>query len=794
MDDTQRTDDCLVPLQLGVGVPGGAEVLVHTARTLLENNPGWACASNDLRNGFNACRRDKVLEAVRSNPRFSQYYPSLYKQYCRHATLLANGKPIFPPAAHVDAPSSSETQYGSDSGDQDHTGPLRQPTQPARAVTSRQGVRQGDPAGPWLFAAALHPALLALQAAFPDVHILAYLDDVYLIGPPARAHSALLQLQETCRATLELDSRMDKVEFYCPAATEQARPALAAGDPPLPTPPLDAEAAGAQRGTSGCGGDPLSLPCLHSTPDIKGSPWNPEPAKRFIRGFKCLGTFIGERDWVVGQLRSTLQKHLAPLATITQLADTDKHRNRLQCQLAIIRWCTASSANYWLRTTPTDCFEPDPDHPTEAASAHDAPLQAALADILEFDATTSEGAAALTQISLPRSLGGLGIPLAAATAGPAYLGSIVSNWHLVARLTPALAAVDFTEPATLPPSLARAAATHNALSTDQLALARAYVAIDALPKTGHGGLSVYRPSGLPTAPPPLSQCSTQPLKSAQRVYSHILHHRRWKELYESLADDGKPRDLVRLIQTSQPDATAFLAALPTRLNAVIDTASMLTATQRLLGVPLSVLSGLSCDPFGDTAVNANTDFTIRHNAALDAWVKALKKVFRGHKVDRGGRIDADCLPDGTIYEYPTRGLKTYLEVKLKSPLGSDGAPNNPDGERAAFAGLCHLSDEIHDKYSSRLGSNKLITLIADTFGALHPDARKAVLDANERLARGRDTLAPTDPCDPRAGAPSPDEKRRVPRPLLPVSIAVHCAIAAHIHRYADQLRSAADAA
>ena len=58
------------------------------------------------------------------------------------------------------------------------------------------------------------------------------------------------------------------------------------------------------------------------------------------------------------------------------------------------------------------------------------------------------------------------------------------------------------------------------------------MAIDALPKTGHGGLSVYRPSGLPTAPPPLSQCSTQPLKSAQRVYSHILHHRRWKELYE----------------------------------------------------------------------------------------------------------------------------------------------------------------------------------------------------------------------------------------------------------------------
>ena len=195
---------------------------------------------------------------------------------------------------------------------------------------------------------------------------------------------------------------------------------------------------------------------------------------------------------------------------------------------------------------------------------------------------------------------------------------------------------------------------------------------------------------------------------------------------------------------------------------------MLTATQRLLGVPLSVLSGLSCDPFGDTAVNANTDFTIRHNAALDAWVKALKKVFRGHKVDRGGRIDADCLPDGTIYEYPIRGLKTYLEVKLKSPLGSDGAPNNPDCERAAFAGLCHLSDEIHDKYSSRLGSNKLIAPSSLTLSApstLTPAKRFSTL-TSALPAAGTHSLPPTHAT--RARAPPPRTKNDAyPAPSFP---------------------------
>jgi hypothetical protein len=45
---TAATADTPAPLQLGVGIKGGTEILVHTARLLLEANPTWACCSNDL--------------------------------------------------------------------------------------------------------------------------------------------------------------------------------------------------------------------------------------------------------------------------------------------------------------------------------------------------------------------------------------------------------------------------------------------------------------------------------------------------------------------------------------------------------------------------------------------------------------------------------------------------------------------------------------------------------------------------------------------------------------------------
>ena len=49
-------------------------------------------------------------------------------------------------------------------------------------ISSESGVHQGDPLGSTLFAPALHPIIMKVADAHPDVHILAYADNVFMIG------------------------------------------------------------------------------------------------------------------------------------------------------------------------------------------------------------------------------------------------------------------------------------------------------------------------------------------------------------------------------------------------------------------------------------------------------------------------------------------------------------------------------------------------------------------------------------------------------------------------------------
>ena len=49
-------------------------------------------------------------------------------------------------------------------------------------ISSEQGVHQGDPLGPVLFSMGIHPILIKLQESHKNVVVLAYLDDVYLLG------------------------------------------------------------------------------------------------------------------------------------------------------------------------------------------------------------------------------------------------------------------------------------------------------------------------------------------------------------------------------------------------------------------------------------------------------------------------------------------------------------------------------------------------------------------------------------------------------------------------------------
>ena len=64
-------------------------------------------------------------------------------------------------------------------------------------LLSQQGVHQGDPLGPALFLLVIHTILNDVQAENLEVVILAYLDDVMILGPPLDVLNAFYDLKSS---------------------------------------------------------------------------------------------------------------------------------------------------------------------------------------------------------------------------------------------------------------------------------------------------------------------------------------------------------------------------------------------------------------------------------------------------------------------------------------------------------------------------------------------------------------------------------------------------------------------
>jgi hypothetical protein len=156
------------PNQYGVQTKGGAEQVLHVIEAHLALHPTHVLLRVDCRNAFNSVSRAAFLRALMAAPpALRATFPFVAQWY------LQNG------ALHVARGDGSVT-----------------------TLLSVSGTQQGDPFGPFLFALAIHAGILRVQQRFAEagVVILAYLDDVHILGPAADAAAAFKAL----KAELEL--------------------------------------------------------------------------------------------------------------------------------------------------------------------------------------------------------------------------------------------------------------------------------------------------------------------------------------------------------------------------------------------------------------------------------------------------------------------------------------------------------------------------------------------------------------------------------------------------------------
>jgi hypothetical protein len=146
----------LQPLQVGVGVPNGAEAVIHALNRYIRRPDlpnDTVVALVDFANAFNRVDRQKVLDEIFS--KFPTIFGWVQYTYGVSATLFT----------------------GTD------------------ILMASAGVQQGDPLGPLLFALVFQPILLHIRSEFSLTSV-AFLDDWTLAGPAPQVAAALQMIRE----------------------------------------------------------------------------------------------------------------------------------------------------------------------------------------------------------------------------------------------------------------------------------------------------------------------------------------------------------------------------------------------------------------------------------------------------------------------------------------------------------------------------------------------------------------------------------------------------------------------
>ncbi|KAK3241326.1 hypothetical protein CYMTET_48893 [Cymbomonas tetramitiformis] len=330
--------------QVGVGVPGGAEVCVHTVQALLGSMPTWCALQLDCKNAFNTVHRRAIFQAVYEDfPELLGLTESCFRHEARLRWRGADGT--------------------------------------FHWVSSAEGAQQGDPLGPFFMAAPLQPVLQAALRAHPDVYIIAYLDDIHILGEPDRARAAY----DTIVPSLEgigLDLNVGKSAIFSPSG-----------------------AVGAFRDVVDSAG--------------RSMPGAVEP----LEGIKVLGVPIGSDAWVADKCFEIAAKAGSILPKLARLNDP-------QVQLLLLRYCAHPRFMHLVRGV-------QPHLLMRGGLEHDAGIhQQCLQEVAGSPYPLGEEAVAISQ--LPTRWGGLGLTSAQRLAPAGWLGSWAHAWKKMVVMFPAV--------------------------------------------------------------------------------------------------------------------------------------------------------------------------------------------------------------------------------------------------------------------------------------------------------------------------------------------------------------------
>ena len=431
----------LAPVQLGICVANGVEIVARVIQLYLEAHPSHVCAKLDLANAFNECSRHAMRSEIASaqNGEFSGLLPvfdTLYGTPNRLHVVMGLG----------DAPA---------------------------LFTAAEGVTQGCPLAGAAFDLAIHPPLRRANARLALVGglVIAIQDDAYLLGPlhdvAAAFRPLVAELREHCglRAnarktailTLEADLSAEPLAdlFRCPP--DPAAPPAAAGAAAAPPP-------------------------APSVFDIS----TPLAA----RGFIAVGVPVGHPDYVASataRLAADAAAHL-PARIAACLGD---HFHVAQL---LLRKCAVPSLIFLVRA-----LAPALTH--AAALAFDEATVGCMLALLRLDpASVPPGASTRLQIQLPvgGGMGGLGVNPLAAIAPAAHAASVEASLPLLSRICPAAAAA-FAAPLPADPAALVSPPPSNAAAAPQLlpSVGRYRRALAALPAAAYYQLlALQQRSGL----------------------------------------------------------------------------------------------------------------------------------------------------------------------------------------------------------------------------------------------------------------------------------------------------------